>query len=271
MRNWSAYLIENLSGDEVTRCFLIEMNSPVLDIVRLTNFDADLLVGANTFSKSSGFNVTRSTVKNGGDPAALDIEIPLSDDGPVYADHVRRGAWRGATAVVWICDPNDPSDREIVIQGFVGLTEFTDRLKGRFEIVTLADALKDIILPTLQPKCELVYCGDRCGVVEATFTKNATVTAVTNRRKFTATITSPGSLDFNHGKVTWLTGDNAGGKEWIRKWTSGTSLIEMVRDFPFDIQIGDTLQILDGCKQTRADCLAHDNLIRFAGFEKVLA
>ncbi|BCH33118.1 hypothetical protein MesoLjLc_50480 [Mesorhizobium sp. L-8-10] len=270
-RNWSATLISMLSGEEITRCFLAELNNGITPVVRMTSFDADLPIGAETFSKSAGFNVSRYVVRTGGEAAALDIELPFSDDGPIYADHVRRGAWRGATAIIWIADfSTSPPGREIIAQGFVGLTEFTDRLQGRIEIATLADAMKDIILPTIQTKCHFQFAGPRCGVNAATYTRTGEVTAVTNRRNFTATVTSPGSLNFTKGKVTFTSGANAGAKAWVRSWSSGTGVFEMVTDFPFDIQVGDDFSVLSGCEQDRAACVLYDNVNRFPGTEFVL-
>jgi hypothetical protein len=61
---------------------------------------------------------------------------------------------RCCTITVWLVpDFDDPSDREILITGFVGKTGFSDRLTGQIEIITKADALADIILPTIQPEC----------------------------------------------------------------------------------------------------------------------
>ncbi|RUU14368.1 DUF2163 domain-containing protein [Mesorhizobium sp. M6A.T.Ca.TU.002.02.2.1] len=265
MRDWSPTLIAMLAGEEVTRCFMIELNNLITPVVRLTDHDADLTVGLNTFSRSPGFEVTKFTVSNGGRPAGLDVSLPFDAEGPIYTDDVKRGAWRGATVTVWIADFTDPTDREILVSGFIGLTTSTDRLAGSIEIATKADAFADIILPTVQPKCWYKYGSTQCGVDLATRTLTAAVATVTNNSKFTITVTNPDALDFTHGGVTFTSGAKDGAKDWVRRWVSGTGLVEMVTGFPFDIEVGDTMTIHDGCPQSRAACDDRDNINRYPG------
>lgn len=256
-----------IAGEEVTRCFLIEIVNPITlcGTVRLTTFDADQTVSGDTFLKSPGFNVTKFTVATGGRPAGLDVSLPFDAEGPIYSDHVKRGAWRGAAVTVWLADFTDPADREIVLSGFVGKTGFTDRLAGRFELVTQSDAFADIVLPTVQPKCWYEFGTSPCPVDLATYTLTATVATVVNNGKFTITVTNPDALDFTHGKVEFTSGDNDGAKERVRRWTSGTGLVEMVVGFPFDIEVGDTLTISAGCKQDRTACKAYGAIDSYPG------
>jgi uncharacterized phage protein (TIGR02218 family) len=257
-----------LESSEITRCLLVELDNGVTATVRLTSLDTDVVAGGNTFSHSGGVDGTRFSVKKGGAPAALDISLPFSDDGPIFAEHVRLGVWRGSTITVWLANfGNSPADREVLAEGFIGLTEFGDRLVGRMEVATLADVMKDIILYTVQPACPFIYGAAHCGLDLAPRTKSGTVTAVTNRKLFTATVTSPGSLDFTQGKVVFTTGDNTGSVQWVRRWTSGTGVFEMLTEFPFDIQIGDTFSVTDGCPHTRAACVERGNVDRYAGFD----
>ena len=115
------------------------------------------VVGAETYIKTPGFTLSRYTVKTGGEAATLDFTIPLTDDGPILIEDVRRGAWRGATIVVSIADTANPANRNIIAQGFVGRLDFTDRLDGKLELVTLADALKDWVpVSTSRPNPEAI-------------------------------------------------------------------------------------------------------------------
>jgi uncharacterized phage protein (TIGR02218 family) len=269
MRSWNATLLTMLGGSEISRCFLAELTSTTGQTVRVTSHDVDRVIGAETYLKTPGFNLTRYTVKNGGEAATIDFEMPLSDDGPILIEDVRRGAWRGATIVLWIAHTATPADRNVLAQGFVGRTDYGDRLQGSMELVTLADALKDIVLFTIQPACPWKFASRQCGAVEATWTRAGAVSSVTSRRKFTATITSPGTLSFTHGKVNWTSGDNAGAEGWVRQWTSGSGLFEMVTDFPFDIQAGDAFDVLAGCQKNRTDCAVYGQLDRYGGFDFV--
>lgn len=271
MRDWNTGLVTLLSGTEITRCFLATLTNDVGAVVRLTSHDFDLTVGVELFHKTPGFTLSRYTVKDGGAPATLDIQIPFDADGPIYDDHVRRGAWRGGRITVWITNYLVPSQREILGKGWVGTTRFSSRIDGQLELVTKADKLRDIFLPTLQPKCDYEFTGTYCQVNAATHTRSGSVTAVTNRRKFTITVTSPGTLNFSKGRLHWTSGPNAGAKEWVRNWNATTGVTDMVTDFPFTPVVGNTFSILAGCEQDRAACKAYNNLVRFPGYDFVIA
>lgn len=264
-RDWSPTLVAKISGEEITRCFHIELNNGITPVVRVTDFDADQVVSGHTFLHSPGFTVTKFTVANGGRPAGLDFALPFDSVGPILSDDIKRGAWRGATITVWLADSSNPSDREILITGFVGKTTFTDRLAGSIEIITKADALADIILPTVQPDCSYKFGSPQCGVNLAIYTLTATVAGVTDNGKFTITVTNPAHLDFTHGVVTFTSGSNVGAKENVRLWVSGTGAVQLVTVVPFDIHVGDTLTISAGCPLTRDGCISFNNINRYPG------
>ncbi|TPL40703.1 DUF2163 domain-containing protein [Mesorhizobium sp. B2-4-6] len=268
MRDWSPTILAKLAGEEVTCCFMIELDNGITPIVRLTDIDQDLTVGDDVFAMSPGFNVSKFTVANGGRPAGIDVDLPFDDEGPIFIDHVKRGVWRGAEVTVWIAgDFNDPSDREILVSGFVGLTRSDDRIGGYMEFVTKADALADIVLPTVQPKCWYHFGTAPCPVDRGPLTLTAVVATVTNASKFTVTVTNPGNLNFTHGDVNFTSGDNAGAVDLVRLWTPGTSLVEMVVGFPFELQIGDELTISAGCAQDRPACAGYGAEDSYSGFD----
>jgi uncharacterized phage protein (TIGR02218 family) len=266
MRSWSPTLVSELVSLEVGRCFLIELVSPIKGTVRMTDADVDKIVSGNTFVKSPGFTVTKWTVANGGRPAGIDLTLPFDDIGPLLADDIKRGAWRGASITCWVARSADPADREIIVDGFIGQTQFTDRITGSIEITTKADAMADIFLFTIQPMCSFKFGGPECGVDLTPLTLTATVATVTDTGKFTITVTNPSNFDFTHGKVAFTSGANDGYEDWARNWTAGTSLVELVNGTPFDIEVGDTLTISAGCDLTRSGgCKKYNNLNRFPG------
>jgi hypothetical protein len=165
-RSWSPTLVTGLASTESDRCFLAQLVSKTSQIVRLTSHDVDKVVGGNTYLKTPGFTLSRYTVRNGGAPATLDVRIPFSAEGPIYPNDVKRGGWRGAAITVWVALASSPSVREIVGNGFTGKTVFSDRLEGTLSLLTRADALKDIVLFTIQPKCKFLLYGTECGVDE---------------------------------------------------------------------------------------------------------
>lgn len=256
-------LISALTEPEIQRCFLAQLYNGY-QTVYMTSWDTDL----GSWLKTPGFEVSRLSIKNGGEPLGLDIRIPISEDGPIYAEDVRRGQWRGAIFYVWIY-MFPLGTTALLAQGFVGKANFSDRLNGTFELITKADALKDVFLMTVQPACQFQFCGARCGLNEATFTRNATVTDVLSNRVFNVAFSS--ALDFNHGKFSFISGYNTGKSGFIRQFTPSTGLVEMASDFPGDVTIGDAGRMLAGCDHTREDCDNYGNIDRFSGFDYVAA
>ena len=121
----------------------------------------------------------------------------------------------------------------------------------------------------------LTYDGSVIWQAEYAWSREATVVAVdstNNRRKFTITELTPsigGSVigrDYfpddamNGGVVWWQTGDNAENGMEIRDFVSDDGIIieqevELFRDMPRTIQVGDVLRIHRGCDHTKATCV----------------
>ncbi len=83
-----------------------------------------------------------------------------------------------------------------------------------------------------------------------------TVTAAADRRTITATGITVVSDYFGEGFVTFLTGDNAGDNRRVRS-DNGTGTLVLHLGAYDDIQIGDTFEVLVGCRHRLAeDCIA---------------
>jgi hypothetical protein len=102
-----------------------------------------------------------------------------------------------------------------------------------------------------------------------------TVSAVTDRRTFTATGISVVADYFGEGFVTFLTGDNAGDTRRLRS-DNGTGALVLHQGAYDDIAVGDTFEALVGCRHRRVeDCITkHDNAsnsrtgtLRYRGFD----
>jgi len=73
----------------------------------------------------------------------------------------------------------------------------------------------------------------------------------------------------NYGKLTWLTGDNAGLQSEIRDWTPAypDSVVELQLRSAFTIKVGDTFTMTAGCNKLKGTCVNKFlNLNNFGGF-----
>jgi len=127
-----------------------------------------------------------------------------------------------------------------------------------------------------------VTCGWDLGDADCQFSfgttieTNGTIVSVTSRYQFQALPNNPnwGTSEFyDHGKLEWLTGDNAdaGVISEIRttsNYVPSTSIdVELFLSTPFTIDPSDTFKCWPGCDKTSARCGSKfSNLINFGGF-----
>lgn len=69
---------------------------------------------------------------------------------------------------------------------------------------------------------------------------------------------------FDGGRVTWLTGANAGLSMEIKTW-DGTDALDLFLRMPHDIQIGDTFTAIPGCDKRIPTCVAFGLILNFGG------
>lgn len=264
-------LLTMLGGQTVTPVWLVEATNRLGDVVRLSSSGEDIVsVGSpsETFLGDPGFNMTSVTYTVDGYPATVDITLPVDDVGPIFSEHVKRGAWRKATVVLYLADIESPDDREIMATGYIGRVQFSDSISGTLEIATKGEQLGDIILDKVQPKCNHAFGSVECGFDLSTRELSGTVATVTSNGKFTVAISNPGGINFNFGGAIKMTsGNNAGDSRVIRKWTSGSSLVELVEGFSLDVEVGDSFTMHGGCARTRAVCVANGRKNNFSGYD----
>lgn len=270
-RVFASPLLTMLEGQTITPVWLLEVANSIGDVVRLSSSGQDVIIANSppeTYLGNPGFNMTSVTYSLDGFPATVDITIPVDDQGPIYSEHVKRGVWRKATAVLYLAVLDSPSSREIMAVGFIGNTHFSDSISGTLEIATKGEQLGDIVLDKVQPKCNHVFGSPECGFDLTTRQLSGTVATVTTNGKFTVTISNPSNINFNFGGAIKMTsGNNAGDSRVIRKWTSGSSLVELIEGFSLDVEVGDTLLMHGGCARTRAVCVVNGRKNNFSGYD----
>lgn len=260
-----------LAGEQITCCWLVEMTSQNQQIVRMTDFSLDVDAGLSSpFLHDPGFHVTNLRLQAGGTPPQVDMQLPISDDGPIFADHVRRGVWRGGAVRLWLCDYTHPIERQaLLVDAKIGNVQFTDDLITSVEFLGRGDSTADIVLPRVQPQCRHVFGDNYCTFAVFTVTLQAEVTDVIDNGRFVVSFGRTTSLDFTDGAVRFSSGLNAGVSADVRRWTSDLALVELWDPMPLAVQAGDQLEIHAGCQKTRAACAAYNNINHFGGYDHV--
>ena len=112
--------------------------------------------------------------------------------------------------------------------------------------------------------CDYDLGEPRCGVDLTPYTFTQNITAITSRYQFTLS----GSFtegQFNRGKITFITGNNAGVTRDVATNDSGNQ-VTLWQPMPYSISVGDEVSMVQGCGKTLYDCITrYDNAIKFDG------
>lgn len=200
-------------------------------------------------------------------------EITTLDDGSLFSrDDILAGRWNGTLWRVFryrwdVETPTIADDVEVLHQGKVGefrLTETTITV----ELRSLKQGMQQPVGIVSQPTCRVRFGSmglGMCNVDPGPYTHIFTVTAVTDKRTFTASSAIQGDDHFGAGVLKWLDGENAGLSAQVSTFSGGvfTFVLPMV----FDIQVGDEFSVVAGCRKRRdEDCLnRYANVVNFQG------
>lgn len=211
-----------------------------------------------------GMVLSAITLAAGLDASFAEIHGPL---GPVVTEPaVNGGKWDGADAWLVRVSPGVAGFSPI-LRGLVGEA----RVEGPrfvFEIRNQADKLNQQIGRTITGYCDAEFGDARCGY--AVPAVSATITAVTDAMRFTVSFSgSYADGYFDQGKVTFTGGALSGViSDNLVSWTAGGA-IELFEPLSAAPEVGDALEIKQGCARTRLACMAYDNIANFRGFPDV--
>jgi hypothetical protein len=80
------------------------------------------------------------------------------------------------------------------------------------------------------------------------------VSSASDKRIFTASAISETAALFYSGKITWLSGNNAGRTSYVRIWDNTTKIAKLYDALPNLIQAGDKFVYAKGCDKTIDRC-----------------
>ena len=238
--------------------------------MRLNTIGADYADGGDVYLADPGFVMGAMRATDGSDPAALDVQIPVSDDGPVTPDDVTRGLWQGAGVVLSIVDwENGDVSPPIGFRWVVGATRITNDGQALFEIRDATRINRELILKKYTPVCSADLGNSRCGVDLAPFTDTIAVASVIDRYSFTVTGSSRADGFFDDGAMKFTSGDNVGRAYTVRKWVLSSATVMLWEPLRAGLAIGDDATMHAGCDKTTgaAGCTKFSNIARFQGFE----
>jgi uncharacterized phage protein (TIGR02218 family) len=284
MRNVPTALLEHYQGGDTTlaTCWLIEKRDG--SVIRGTDHDEDIEITTADLAElvgtyEAGANITTQDLRSTADGAVDNTEVqgaivPVTTFNDITAADLEAGLFNGAAVTLFVVNWRSPDDgQDIVKYGWLGEVARNSDRHYRTELRGLKQILDVIFVRTYSERCQVKRFGDsECTYDVASRTQAGTVTAVTNSRRFDATIDAdspPVSAGFyNAGTLTFTSGANNGyAREVKRDAVNGTlGQLSFWERFPNDPAPGDTFTISPGCSRTIEQCIAYGNVLNFRGY-----
>lgn len=236
-----------------------------------TDHDRALTIDGVTFSARTGFSA--QAVQTLAGMAVDNLEVAgMFDSLEITEADIHSGRWDFARVELFEVNWADLSMGKAYQRvGWIGEVRpaggtFVAELRG------LLQKLAQSIGRTYQAACDADLGDARCGINLATFSRGTvagTVVSVTSRRQFADAVNLTDAADwFTGGRVTWLTGANAGISAEVKAFAAGVVTLHL--PMPHEIEVGDTFEITAGCDKSAATCTAKFvNIVNFRGFPHV--
>lgn len=243
-------------------------------VLRYTNADVDVVVGASTFS-ARGPLIRRSRVR-----AALGLQVDtleltinagpghLLDGSPLTAAAVS-GALDGASVLLeraFLADWAQPAVGTLVL--FSGQVSDVSGTRTETQLtVKSALELLNIKMPRniYQPSCLNTLYDTSCGASRDAVTVAGSLTGTANTVRQVQSGRTEAVGWFDQGVIEFTGGANAGVRRTVKSYAAGQ--FSFALPLPAQPQAGDAFRAWPGCDKTRATCQAKfSNAARFRGF-----
>ena len=272
MKTLPTGLQDHLDSGATTMCYCWRITRKDATVQGFTEHDENLTFDGTTFEAEAGF--TASQVQQ-----ALGLSVDnLEVVGGFNSDHVDEtdliaGVYDDAAVELFWVNWQDTSERLLIMAGNIGEVK-QNGIEFTAELRSLSHRLNQKVGRTYQRTCDAVFCDvgqteKRCKLNAATYTHSGTVTSVTSPSAFKVSGLAQDDDYFSRGLLTWTSGNNQGQRADVRLHTNdGVAVgVDLWTPAVGDIQVGDTFDILAGCKQTAEICRTKfNNLVNFQGF-----
>lgn len=242
-----------------------------------TSHNEDITYDGVTYTAAYGFNP--AAIAAGVGLAVSNTELTaVFNSAYMTEEDLRGGVWDHADVRIRLINWADTSMGIMrMLRGWLGEVSY-DGFQYKAELRGIADLVNRSTGIVVTPGCNAVLGDSRCAVYLSAYQATGTVSAVASNKDFDTTLnsttvqltpTTTGAPTLNYfqgGKLTWLTGANAGRKMEIK---TNDTLGGVVLQLPMegDVQVGDTFIAVTGCAKDRDTCRdKFGNVVNFRGF-----
>lgn len=244
------------------------------EIYRFTSKDTDWTWLGEEYKACDSLVPSASEAVSEVDAAGnMDLSGAIGPDG-ITEQALYAGLFDGAEVEAWLVPWSGTGPQHRLLKGTFGSIEQT---QTGFKVEVLGDGAKlqqTPLIKLIQPDCRFQF-GDRfCQKDLAPLTVTGTVDSGDGQRGFVDAARAEAAGYFRRGRVTFLTGDNAGVSAEIKSHDAG-GFFGLWPRLPFGISAGDTYSMVPGCSNLKDasegtnGCTDWNNVVRYGGFDKV--
>lgn len=265
--------MKSVVADYRYRCHCLRIVTTSGLIVRLTDHPRDLkMSNGEVYKTDSGYQFTGSQGTTTMSPGVMDLEGVLAIAG-VDRDKVASGVFDGARLYCFATSWRVPvEDEEQVGAATLGRTTLIDD-RYKIEMMALIDALNQSVGRTYAAACDKVFGGQEfagCKVALGPITVTGTLTHVTSNTILRDSVRTEVADYFAMGSILWTSGPNVGLKPQEIKRYELDGTIETYEPAYYAVTVGDTYEMVPGCRKRMEDCRDKwNNIINFGGFSFV--
>ena len=269
MRDFSDPLAAHLecTATTICTCWIVRRDDGV--VLGFTDHDRPLEISGVTCAATSGFQPTEAVSEFGLSTDNQEVEGALSSEAITERD-LLAGLYDNARIEVWMVNWADVRQSHLMRVAVLGEVTREDHL-FRAQLRGQTSLLDQNTGRTFSRSCDATLGDRHCGVdlSNSAFTTEGNVLAVADR----LTLTCSGLDDFEpgwfaHGRLTWLSGDNAElAVEISASQSDRPDQLKLWKAMPFAPAIGDRFRVAAGCDKSFQTCAQKfNNRLMFRGF-----
>ena len=232
-------------------------------VFAFTDHDEDLTVGGVTYLSSIGF-VPSAIERNTELTTANQTLSGIIDNATITPGDLRSGKWDSARVEIIEADWKTETKLRTLLVGHLGSVDIVGEQYSAV-LNSIEAELQKPIGRTVQLRCDANLGDTRCQF--ALTPESTTVTLVNSNLSFVDTALVQTDARYNGGKLVWTSGLNVGLTFDVKRYQSAGTIVELYEPTPYEINIGDTADIYQGCDKTIDTCRdTFANIENFRGF-----
>ena len=269
MRQIQDTLAAHFAGGATTLCHCWKVIRQDGTIMGFTDHDCDVVVNTIPYLANTGLDGTKIEQSLGLSTGGMELNGALTAD-RLSADDLINGLYDNATIEYWLVNWADVTQKLLLDLGSVGQVK-----RGEHAFVAEMRGLAHLFdqeTGRIFQKCCSANLGDaKCGVSldGAAYTTSDHILTTDGATLLTTSLSAYADGWFSNGKLTFLSGANAGSVVTIKSdsLAHGVHSLELWVPLAAPLAVGDAMTVVAGCDKTFETCRTQfSNATNFRGF-----